>query len=230
MPGMKKLLLLVVSACGYLFVSAQQLAFVIYSGATKLESLAFRIDQDAILKVSADGKILEWGLELERQRLNYYPGRLQPFMGRVDYYGDEGDSVSRGKVKNIGSTYITYYPASETAARAGKIKSIGRYQVDYYDVYENAVFRGMIRYAGPEQFTYYSSFENESFAGKLKSIGATTITYYSSFDDKLIRGKLKSIGPINYTWYTSNSATGYQGALKSGNQWAMVNGIMFVIM
>ena len=32
----------------------------------------------------------------------YYDRKLQPFMGRVEYYGAKDDSIFRGKVKSIG--------------------------------------------------------------------------------------------------------------------------------
>ena len=194
-------LLLVVS--GY----SQELRQVKFSGATTVSFFSFVTDQGVIINVSEDGKVLEWGIEMDRRRYNYYPGKLEPYMGRVDYYGLESDSVLRGKIKSIGTCLLNYYGAFETKEKIGKLK-----------------------YAGTVLFSYYSSFENEAFRGKLKTIANTAITYYSSFDDKLIKGKLKSIGSFKYEWHTSNASYGYQGGLKSGSFTQNINGIVYIIM
>lgn len=212
------------------FTYAQDLYQVSFSGSAILSSFSFKTDQDIIIKISPEGKVLAWGMEWEKYRYDYYPGKLQPYMGRVEYYGTEADTISKGKVKSIGTSFITYYPASETAAKAGKLKSIGRLQIDYFDNYENPSLRGKIKSAGYILFNYYSSFENESIAGKLKSAGNTPLTYYTSFEDKLVRGKIKSIGTIGFSWYPSTAATGYQGALKSGSYTQVVNAVTYILL
>lgn len=215
-----------------LFVSAysQELRQVKFSGATTVSFFSFVTDQGVIINVSEDGKVLEWGIEMDRRRYNYYPGKLEPYMGRVDYYGQESDSVLRGKIKSIGTCQLNYYGAFDTKEKIGKLKMIGHSALDYYDSYENQLFKGKLKYAGTVLFSYYSSFENEAFRGKLKTIANTTITYYSSFDDKLIKGKLKSIGSFKYEWHTSNASYGYQGGLKSGSFTQNINGIVYIIM
>ena len=226
---MKKIIALLFFCLTQAIVYSQDLVHVIFNGASTISAFSFRTDQGVIIKVSADGKVLEWGTEMENYRYNYYPGKLLPYMGRVDNYGAEADAASQGKVKSIGTALLTYYPATETEAKAGKLKSIGRVQFDYYDLYENVALKGKLKMADITGFTYYASHENESLVGKLKTVANTALTYYTSFDDKLIRGKIKSIGNYQYTWYTSNSGTGYQGALKSGNIYQIINGVNYII-
>jgi len=75
-------------------------------------------------------------------------------MGQVDYVSNEADSMSKGKVKSIGTCNITYYGAFETTEKAGKIKSIGRTSLDYYNNYDNVAFRGKLKFAGNTSFSY----------------------------------------------------------------------------
>jgi len=209
--------------------NAQELSHIQFSGGATVSSLSFTTDQQIIIKISEDGKVLEWGTEMEPFRYNYQPGKLLPYMGRVAYYGSEADSISKGKVKMIGTTLLSYYSASETNAKAGKLKSIGSTSLDYYSNYENAALTGKLKFAGNTLFNYYSSFENEAFRGKLKSAGKTTIAYYSTFDDKLIKGKVKSIDGTMYAWYASYE-TRYSGGLKSGHLSRKINGVTYIIM
>ena len=220
------ILSLLISVCTY----AQNLGQVRFTEGANFSSFSFVTDQQIIIRLSDNGKLLEWGTEMDNRRFNYRPGQLEPYIGRVDYYGQEYDSVLRGKVKSIGTCFISYFAGSETSEKAGKIKMLGRTTLDYYDNYENPAFKGKLKFAGGQLLSYYSSYENEAFQGKPKSIGSTSLTYYSTFDDKLIKGKIKSIGYANYLWYTSNSGTGYQGGLKSGIVTQMINGITYIIM
>jgi hypothetical protein len=218
----------------FLFLAAgtysQELNQVTFSGGTKLSYLSLLTDRIVLIRISEDGKILEWGLEEQSFRNNnYYAPKLQPYLGRVEYYGPEADSVSRGKVKSVGSAYITYYGNYETESKIGKIKTIGVLIFDYYSQYDSKDFRGKIRYIGNLELSYYSSFDIGSYTGNLKSIGSTAITYYSSFDDKMIRGKLKSIGPFNYSWYTSLDMPGYGGGLKSGALRQNIGSITYIL-
>ncbi len=227
---MRKLLtvisFLLVSEC----CTSQQISQVTFSGASTLSYFTFITDQDVLIRVSEDGKVMEWGSELRSERNNnYFAPKLQPFMGRVDYYSTESDSAFRGKVKSIGTCVITYYGPYETDTKAGKIKSIGREVLDYYSNYDNAAFKGKLRFAGSRVLTYYSSVEDEAFRGKLKSIANTTIVYHSSFDDKLIRGKIKSIGAVAYNWYTSLDRKGLGGSLKSGLYRQNINGVTYIL-
>ena len=120
-----------------LSVSSQQLTQVSFNGASTLSSFSFQADQKVLIKVSVDGRILEWGTEWEAYRYDYRPGRLQPFLGRVDYYGPEADSINRGKLKSIGTTFLTYYGPYETDDKKGKIRSIGSCILEYFSNYEN---------------------------------------------------------------------------------------------
>ena len=225
---MKRLSLLI----SILFVSvvtySQELSHVTFSGGATLSSFSFRTDQEIIIRVSDDGKLLEYGTDPGPGRYYYDPRKLQPYLGRVEYFGQEYDSVFRGKVKSIGTCTFTYYDKYETVAKIGKMKTIGRVSTDYYDNYEDTALRGKLKFAGSVLFSYYSSFENEGYRGKLKSVNNNTITYYSTFDDKAFKGKIKSIGSFEYTWYPSYDR--YGGALKSGSLTQNINGIIYFIM
>ena len=209
--------------------SSQSLYQVIFNNGETVKGFSFLTDQGIVIRISEDGKLQEWGVEPELKRYNYMPGQLDPYMGRVDYYGTEADSISKGKVKSIGTCMISYYGAFEQADKVGKLKSIGAVQLDYYNNYDNAAFKGKLRAANNQQFTYYSSFENEMVKGKLKSVNNTPIVYYSSFDDKLVKGKVKSIGSFMYAWYNSFDRREYQGNLKSGSLSQYINGITYLL-
>jgi len=226
---MKKFLLLlwffIICITGF----AQSLTHVGLSAASTLSSFSFTTSDQAIIKISPDGNIIEWGTASDPGRMGYYQGKLQPYMGRVDYYGPEADEAFRGKVRSIGATVITYYAASQPQEQKGKIKSIGSAQLDYYMSYDNESYRGKLKAAGPVQLVYYGSFDNESFRGKLKSVGNTALTYYSIFDDKFNKGKIKSIGANAFSWYNEMDRKEYQGAMKTGNMIQKINGITFSI-
>jgi len=226
---MKRLITLFATFLIYIAGHSQTLKFINFSGGAEFSSLSFITNQNIIIKISQDGKVLEWGNEMEPGRFYTEPGKLQPYMGRVEYYEKQFDSVLNGKVKNIGITSITYYGSTENAALIGKVKSIGNVFFNYFLDLENESVRGKLKTAGLQDFTYYYSSENEAYRGKMKSIGRNQITYYSTFDDKSIRGKLKSIGSATFTWYTSLDRQGYQGGLKSGRQYQMIEGVTYII-
>jgi len=226
---MKRLILSIVFLLPALFTFSQKLSRITFSGGTTLSSFSFLTDQQVIIKISEDGQIIEWGIDWDPRRYNYYPGKLDPFMARVDYYGPESDSVFRGKVKSIGTCFLTYYNQYETNEKIGKVKSIGNLALDYYTNYEATAPKGKLKSISTILLSYYSSYENEAFRGKLKSVGNNLITYYSTFDDKLIKGKLKSVGPVTYTWYASYDGRGYGGALKTGSVTENVTGITYII-
>lgn len=211
-------------------VFSQQLSQVSFSGGSTLAYLSLLTDREVLIRISDDGEVKEWGVEVQSMRSNdYYAPRLQPYPGRVEYYGTESDSVSRGKVKSIGSSVITYFGAFETAEKVGKIRSVGSLFFDYFSHYDNKVLRGKIRNIGSLWLDYYSTFDNEALQGKLKMVGSTLITYFTSFDDKFIRGKIKSIGPVNYSWYTSLDRAGYGGSLKSGPWRQNTGGVIYIV-
>jgi hypothetical protein len=225
---MKRLSILVTLLFVVFVTYSQELTHVTFSGGATLSSFSYRTDQEIIIRISDEGKVLEWGTDPGPGRYYNDPRKLQPYLGRVEFFGQEYDSVLRGKVKSIGTCTFTYFDKFETSAKTGKLKTIGRIAVDYYDNYEDAALKGKIKYAGTVQFSFYPSFENEAFRGKIKSVGKSLITYYSTFDDKGIKGKLKSIGGNEYIWYASYDR--YHGGLKSGSATQIINGITFTIM
>lgn len=220
------LVLLVTGISGY----SQELAQIHFSGGSSLKWFSLLTDREVLIRISPDGHILEWGIEVQSIRSSqYYAPRLQPYPGRIEYYGPEADSVSRGKIKSIGSSVITYFQVYEMADKVGKIRSIGRQFFDYYSQYDNQALRGKISTIGAARMDYYSNFDDAMLSGKLKSVGNTAMAYYTSFDDKMIRGKIKSIGPVNYQWYTSYDPQGYGGNLKSGPFRQLIGSVIYVI-
>jgi len=210
--------------------NAQELAQVTFSGGTTFSYFSMITDRTVLIRISDQGSILEWGTEESSFRnSNYYSPKLQPYPGRVEYYAKDADSLSRSKVKSIGSAVITYYDYYEAEERKGKIRSIGHQFFDYYNNFYDKMLRGRIKSIGNSMIDYYPSFENEALRGKPKTIGSTAITYYSSFDDRLIRGKVKSIGTQQYQWYTSVDRVGYRGALKNGAFRLNIGGVTYIL-
>ena len=207
---------------------AQQLKQVTFSDGANLSWFSFLTNQNVLIRVSDDGKVLEWGTEVLADRGNYYHPKLQPFLARTEYYGPEADVSLQGKVKSIGTTMLNYYNSFEQDGKAGKLRSIGPVMIDYYNPFENEAYRGKIKFVGPILVEYHSSFENEAFRGKVKSIGSTRIEYYSNFDDKAIRGKIKSIGGVVYSWYTSFDRYG-AGGLKAPLYRQNIGGLTYVV-
>ena len=214
---------LLLATCIY----SQQLNQVTFSGGDNLSYISFLTDYNVLIRITEDGKVIEWGIEWLSERSNYYAPKLQPYMGRVEYYSPESDSAFRGKVKNIGTCTLTYYSSYETDYKVGKIRSVGPIILDYYSNYENTTLKGRLRFIGNLLLEYYSSFDDEAFRGKLKLVGNTPITYYSSFGDKLIKGKIKSIGSVVYTWYSSFDL-GRVG-LKSGLYRQNIGGVTYIL-
>ena len=211
------------AACGY----TQQLSQVSFANGANLSFFSFITDQGVQIRISEDGKVLEWGTELISNRSNYYAPKLQPFMARVTYYDRDTDSVFIGKVKSIGSCYITYYDGNETENRRGKLRSIGTLYFDYFSMYEEKSLRGKLKMLGGLLLDYYRPFDNEAYRGKLKSIGTVPISYYSLFDDKYNAGKIKSIGSVPYLWYSAYDRS--RGALKSNNYRQVISGVTYIL-
>lgn len=208
---------------------SQQLSQVTFNRGATLSYFSFSTNQGVLIRLSDEGKILEWGMEILSDRGNFYAQKLQPFMGRVEYYGAKDDSIFRGKVKSIGACYITYYDTFQVKSKVGKIKSIGNAQLDYFEDYEDKTLKGKLKTAGVLSLDYYRSYENESLRGKLKSVGSTPITYYTVFDDKLNAGKLKTVGNATFTWYSLGDRPDMKGALKSNNYRQVVSGITYIV-
>jgi hypothetical protein len=217
--------------CLFLYTgsNAQQLGQVTIAGGSDLSYYSLVADQNILIRISPEGKILEWGTELMANRGNYYAPKLQAYMGRVDYYGQEADSLSRGKVRSIGTCTFTYYGASENSFKAGKVRSAGSLNFDYYTAYDNAALKGKLKSIGNTTFGYYSSFDEESVRGKLKSVGSTTITYFTPFDDRLIRGLVKTIGTYSFNWYTSLDMHAARGILKNGDYRQNIAGVWYIL-
>lgn len=209
--------------------NCQQLGQITFSNGGSFSYFSFMTDQGVLIRVSADGKILEWGTEALAGRSNYYDRKLQPFMGRIDYYGPKDDSVFRGKVKSIGTCFFTYYDERQIKSKAGKIRTIGNQLLDYFEEYEDKMLQGRIKTAGALSIDYYRSHENESYRGKIKQVGSLPITYYSVFDDKINAGKLKSVGSVQYQWYSLADRSDMRGGLKSNNYRQVISGITFIL-
>lgn len=226
---MKRIILLTAGIIFFSVSNAQQLAQVTLGGGENLSYYSLLVDQSILVRISPDGKIMEWGTEVMANRSNYFAPKLQPYMGRVDYYGNDADSMSRGKVRSIGTCTFTYYPASENRFKAGKIRMAGSQTFDYYADYDNATLKGKIKSIGSLTLGYFSSFDEESLRGKLKSVGSTNITYYSPFDDKMVRGLVKTIGTFSFNWYTSMDIRGVRGVLKTGDYRQNVGGVWYIL-
>jgi hypothetical protein len=221
-----------IAAFSLLFFSSysQQLSQVTYSGGTTFSWFSLSTNQNVLIRISDDGKILEYGIEEQSlYNKNYYAQKLQPYQGRIDYYSNESDSAFRGKIKSIGTCFFTYYSSKDYPEKVGKIQMAGSLSFDYYRKYDDALIAGKIKSIGSSTIAYYTSFDNEALKGKPKLIGSTAIAYYTSFDDVAIRGKLKSIGSAQYIWYTSYDRKEFSGGLKSGVQRQAINGVTYII-
>jgi hypothetical protein len=224
---MKKLLVFLFTPI-LVFVSyGQKLGGIKFDNGANLSYFSFVTEQGAVIRVSTNGNILEWGSEVLSERGNYYSPKLQPFNVRIENYDVQSDSAFRGKPKSIGTCYITYYGAYEEEAKRGKLKTLGGLQLDYYSKYDEKSLQGKLKTAGSLLLDYYRQYDNEAFRGKLKSVGSVPIVYYSAFDDKYNAGKLKSIGAVSYTWYSEIDRS--KGSLKSNNYRQQISGITYVL-
>ena len=195
-----------------------------------VEKIGFEVETDVILNISTDGSIMNWGYDVFKSRGGEnYMDRLDPYVGRVEYYAETDNEAFRGKIKSIGRTTITWYASYENDAFKGKIKSIGSMAIKYYETYEDKAFQGKIKSIGSNNVTWYASYNNEAYRGKLMSIGSTQFTYYSNTDDKAYRGKIKSLGGTPFTFYSSYDLPEYRGRMKSGNQLQFINGIKYFV-
>jgi hypothetical protein len=191
--------------------------------------ISILIDQNVLIRITPDGKLIDWGTELVSQRNNFYDPKLQPYLGRVEYYGKESDSVFRGQVKSIGTAAITYYGRYDTETKMGKLKSIGTLMLDYYTNFDNVAVRGKLRFVGSTVLQYYSSLEDEAVRGRFKAVGSTPIMYYSSFDNRELRGKIKSIGTLTLEYYSSQDRVELRGQLKSNIYRPNIGGVTYIL-
>ena len=225
---MKQILFLIAfflfSACGF----SQKLSQVSLGGPGGANYFTVLVDQQVLMRITPDGKLIDWGTEVVSQRYNFYDPKLQPYLGRVEYYGKEADSVFRGQVKSIGTAAIKYYGHYDTEEKIGKLKSIGTLTFDYYTNFDNVALRGKLRFIGSVVVNYYSSLEDEVIRGRLKSVGNTAIKYYS-FENRDLTGKVKSIGSLVLEYYSSLDRVELRGQLKSGISRPNVGGITFIL-
>lgn len=227
---MKKYYFITVLLIIYFNGVAQQLSQVTFSNATNFSWFSIKTNQNILIRISDDGKILEYGTEeASYYNRNYFAPKLVHWSGSVTYYAQTADSAYRGKIKNIGSCFFTYYSSNNYPEKAGKIKTAGNLFFDYYEKFQDAAAAGKIKSIGGNAISYYTSYDNDAYKGKLKMVGQTAIEYYSSFDDALIKGKVKRIGGANYTWYTSADRREFQGSIKSGYQRQLINGITYIL-
>lgn len=210
-------------------VNAQSLAQVSLTQNAKSALLSFETADHALVNIDKTGMLLNWGTENTQRMLSRFPQKLDPYMGRVDYYTDIDDVALRGKVKYIGATAITYFASYEKENLAGKVKSIGNINFTYYEPYEDKVYAGNIQQAGNVTLNYYGSFDNDAIKGNFKSIGNIQLTYYSSFDDKSLAGKIKSIDGNVFTYYSSFERKEFNGIMKSGFITKTIQGVKFIV-
>lgn len=209
---------------------AQKIDFIVLTGFGANQTFYYSTSDKTFISISKDGNIGEYGPEYPKEFMGYYPGRLQKYMGRVEYYPQTENEAYRGKVRYIGLTLITYYGSYDDEALKGKVKSIGATQFDYYASYDDAAVKGNIKNIGGIAISYCPSYENEAIRGKLKAIGNTKFSWYTSFDDKSISGKVKQIDQYPFTYYTSFENTyGQKGQLKSGFYQKYINGINYYV-
>ena len=208
---------------------SQKLAQVVVTNNSSSNIISFLVDETVIVNITPDGKIIDWGIENNRIRQYYYPAKLDKYMGKEEYYLPTDNEGSRGKVKYIGRTALTYYSSAENEKWTGRLKSIGPVLIDYYQFYEDIKYRGNIKNSGSVLFTYFSSLDDGAYKGKLKSVGTTFLTYYSSFDDKSFRGKVKSIDRQSFVYYSSYDRREYSGSLKTGYRILFFSGIKYLV-
>src|SRR6478736_4248205 len=93
---------------------SQQLSQVTFSGGSGFSWFSISTNQRVLIRISADGKLIEFGTEEQSlNNRNYFAPKLLPFTGRVDYFSNESDSAFRGKIKSIGACFFTYYPSTD---------------------------------------------------------------------------------------------------------------------
>ncbi len=223
---MKKIALIFIIAFTINNLYAQRITKIVMSSTGIVQKITIGLD-DAIINITPDGNIVEYGVEYFSQRINNY-SRIENYGGRIDMFDNFADVSFRGKLKYLGKTPITYYASYDDESLRGKIKTIGTLMVGYYMPYDDAASRGKLKNVGSTQISYYTSFENEGLRGKISNIGTTSLGYYSSFDDKAYKGKIKNIGQYAFTYYNSFDLR-FAGSMKTGNLQQNINGILYFI-
>src|SRR5678815_2522924 len=86
------------------------IAFVLFSPSSFSQKLSqvslaggyisILIDQNVLIRITPDGRLIDWGTELASQRTNSYDPKLQPYLGSCLLYtsdaADERSSVDLG--------------------------------------------------------------------------------------------------------------------------------------
>lgn len=214
----------------FLFAQAygQRLAQITLTNSGSGDIITFLTNDGLFVNVTKDGKIIDWGIESTRPGYNY-PGRLDQYMGRTEYYTANDNEDFRGKVRYVGITSFTYFSLSDGEPLRGKLKSIGSLYFDYYDAFNDEAIKGKIKNAGSYPFSYYSTFDNELCKGKLKTLASSTLTYYSSFEDPAYKGKIKSIDSKKFIYYSSFDRREYRGVMKDMQMQYIINGIRYLL-
>lgn len=227
---MKKLLLAVIATITLNLVHSQKIDIILLTGYGATATFYYSTSDKTMISISADGKIEDFGPEYPKEFMGYYPGRLQQYMGRVEYYQATDNEAFSGKVRYIGATLITYYASYDNEALKGKVKSIGNMQFEYGTVYDNDALKGKIKNIGGMAVSWCASYENDAIVGKLKTVGNTRFDWYTSFDDKAVSGKVKQIDQYPFVYYTSfENYNGQKGQLKSGFYQKYINGINYYV-
>ena len=97
--------------------------------------------------------------------------------GPISYYDNSHyDTLSRGKIKSIGSTQIKYFDELCADFCKSKVEKIGDIDVWYYDREAGPASRGKIKYINDILVEYYDSSFPPYKAGKPKQVGNVAIT------------------------------------------------------
>ena len=224
-----KLFLVLISIFTSFVAGAQKLTTISLASDGSLKHFLFQLPEDVVVQIGRDGQLQSWGVDVLLPYNDPFRSRLEPYTGRVAYYGPNVDSAFRGKIRSIGQVVFTWYASYEYESLKGKLKSIGNLPIDYYLDYENEAYRGAVKMIGPDRVMWYASFDNEALRGKLSMYASIPLTYYSSFDDPLIKGKVKAIGRNSFTYYGTYDRSEYRGGYKTGGPYVTVDRIRFTI-
>src|SRR4051794_39058707 len=135
---------------------SQQLKQVSFSQSFSLSWFTLSTNQNVLIRISDEGKILESGTEEHSlYNANYFAQKLIPYNGRIDYYTQGTDSTLNGKIRSIGTCYFTYYSSKDYPEKVGKIKSAGSLFFDYYRQSDDALIGGKIKNVGSNTIAYY---------------------------------------------------------------------------
>src|SRR5690349_20528688 len=111
--NMRKFIFLLFILIGSFIGNGQRLAQASFLDASNLSFLTVQDNEGLLIRLSVHGRLLEWGSEVMADRGYYYAPKLLPYMGRIEYYGNDVDSAYRGKVKGIRTSSISYYGSND---------------------------------------------------------------------------------------------------------------------